>query len=115
MGYALLFWPDFVIYDDCVFLREPDAQNYQNWMQCSNGDKTRVEGVMNHRHITDMFCNSAVDPTKDMVVHIGRLLKDMWSCRLKRDFPERRIRVEFYDDDSDDLMDYQITVYQERG
>ena len=115
MGYALMFWPDFVIYDDCVFLYEPDPQNYQSWMASCNGDKTRVEGAMNHRHITDMFRNSDVRPTKETVVHIGRLLKDMWSCRLKRDFPERQIRVEFYDSDSEDLVDYQITVFQERG
>jgi len=115
MGYAMLFWPDFVLYEDCVFIQQPDPQSYASWMKSCNGDKTQVEGTINHRHITDMFLNSEVQPTKEMVIHIGRLLKDMWSCRLKRDFPERNIQIEFFEDDSDNLVDYQITIFQERG
>ncbi|MCX7015883.1 MAG: hypothetical protein NTW86_25565 [Candidatus Sumerlaeota bacterium] len=114
-GYALLFWPDFVLYDDCVFLSQPDPQHYADWLSSCHGDKTRVEGLMNHQHILDMFCNSEMKPTKELVAHIGRLLKDMWSCKLKRDFPDRPIRVECYGDDSDDLIDYQITVFHDRG
>lgn len=114
MGYALIFWPDFDIYDDCIFTHEPDPQNYQSWMSRRKGDKTRVEAMLNHQHITGLFFNSEMKPTKDIVLHIGRTLKDMWSCRLKRDFPDRRIRVEFHEADSDELVDYQITVFQER-
>ena len=114
IGYALLFWPDFVIYDECIFIREPDKKIYASWMEQCKGDKTRVEGVMNHRHIVDMFLNSETKPTKDVVRHIGHLLKDMWSCRLKRDFPDRPIKVEFFDDDSDDLVGYELTVFQKR-
>jgi len=114
VGYGTMFWPDFVLHDDCVFFHEPDPQTYQDWMTHCKGDKTQVESVMNHHHVVDMFINSEITPTKEMVLHLGRLLQDMWRCRLQRDFPQRRIRVEFLDDDTDDLLQYQITVFKER-
>jgi hypothetical protein len=115
IAYATIFWPDFVLYDDCVFFQKPpDLKSYQDWMARYDSDKTNVEGVMNHCHIADIFYNSEVQLTKEIILHLGRIFKDMWQCKLQRDFPERRIKVEFYNDDSDDLRDYQITVFQER-
>jgi hypothetical protein len=114
LGYSLLFWPDFVLYDDCIFINEPDHKNYESWLSNCKGDKSCVERLMNHRHILDIFLNSEMQPTKEIVRQIGRVLKDMWTCKLKRDFPERNVCVEFYDDDSDKLLDYEITVFQER-
>lgn len=114
VAYATLFWPDFVLHDDCVFFHPPDPDTYRNWMTQCKGDRAQVEAVMNHHHIVDIFLNSEIEPTREAVLHLGRLLKDMWQCRLRASFPERRFKVEFYDDDSDDLLDYQITVFQER-
>ena len=114
IAYATLFWPDFILHDECVFLDPPDAKTYSNWMVQCKGDRTQVEAVMNHHHIVDIFVNSEVEPSREIVLHLGRLLKDMWQCKLQASFPERRFKVEFYDDDSDDLLDYQITVFQER-
>lgn len=114
IAYAALFWPDFCLHDGCVFLDAPDLGNYDQWMHHSGGNRTSVERVMNHRHIVDVFRNSDFAPTKDIVLHVGWLLKEMWSTKLKRDFPDRPIKVEFYGTDSDDLLACQITVYQER-
>jgi len=114
IGYATLFWPDFVLYDDCVFFKEPDAAEYKDWMAHCRGDKQSVEKVMNHHHLMDLFRNSQFSPTKEILVHIGKLLRDVWQCKLKRDFPDRQIRVEFYDDATDDLVRYEITVFHER-
>ena len=114
IGYAAYFWPDFAIHDDCIFLRQPDVDNYNKWMRECNGDKTRVESVMNHRHIVNMFGESEFEPTEEVLIHIGRLLRDMWSCKLQRDYPQRRVKVRFSEDDSEDLLDYEITLYQER-
>lgn len=33
IAYATLFWPDFVVHDDCVFRNQPDPANYLNWME----------------------------------------------------------------------------------
>ncbi|HEX2972895.1 MAG TPA: hypothetical protein VHP11_11210 [Tepidisphaeraceae bacterium] len=115
VAYAALFWPDFVLHDDCIFIDAPDAQNYENWMRQCGGDRRQVEAVINHRHIVDLFTNSEFEPTKQLVIHVRRLLEDMWSCKLRREFPDRHFVVECYGDGSDDLLDYQITVFQQRG
>ena len=114
VAYAAYFWPDFVIHDDCLFLRPPDVANYNDWMRQCNGDRTSVESVMNHLHLAEMFGDDGFEPTPEVLAHLGRLLADMWTCKLRREFPERRVKVELSGVGSHDLLDYEITVHQER-
>jgi hypothetical protein len=37
---------------------EMSERNYQSWLAKTNGDKKRVEAVMNHQHILDIFSRS---------------------------------------------------------
>ena len=117
IGYAAYFWPDFTVHDGCVLLHalnEPgDIDRYNDWMSQCNG-RTRVEAVMNHQHIVDMFGDDEFEPTPDAVVHLGRVLQEMWTCKLRRDFPDRRVTVALSGAGSEDLLDYEITVFQER-
>ena len=50
----------------------------------------------------------------EQILYIGRKLKEMWKAKLNRDFPNRNITVRFYEEDSDNLLDYNITFYQEK-
>src|SRR5437762_736594 len=114
VGYAAYFWPDFTVHDDCLLLQPLNIDNFNVWMSQCKGDRTAVESVMNHRHIVDFFDKSVFEPTREVVTHLGRLLQDMWSCKLARDFPDRHAKVDFSEPASEDLMDCIITVYQER-
>lgn len=114
IAYATLFWPDFIIHDDCIFLHKPNEHIYQQWLTTCKGDRTEVESVMNHLHLLDVFVNADSQPPKEALVHIGRVLSDMWQCRLRRDFPDRPIVVEFFDGSTTDLLDIVITVFQKR-
>jgi len=118
IAYGRLFWPDFVEYDGCIFLSQYfDIENYNNWMKSTKGNKTAVEKVMNHRHIVDYFPNSPKpQPTKEQMVYFGNYLKELWDCKLKRDFPERNIVVEFFEGEDvvDDVYDFEILFYQNR-
>lgn len=67
---------------------------------------------MNHIHILDLFGNPGLEPTRLRVLHIGRKLQEVWSCKLARDFPGRENVVRFPDDDFDHLSDYEITIFQ---
>jgi hypothetical protein len=58
-------------------------------MEQTQGTKRAVEAVMNHRHILDLFPNVTREPSEEAIVHLGRVLKDTWSCKLRRDLPER--------------------------
>jgi hypothetical protein len=83
-------------------------------MKSLEGDRTRVERVMNHLHIMDMFTSEDFEPTEPVVTHVAQLLKDMWSCKLVRDFPQRSFHVEIHDGTPDDLLGYEITFFQKR-
>jgi hypothetical protein len=112
IGYSTIFWPEFVVYDDCVFRQSMDAETYRQWMDGCGGDKSAVEAVANHKHIVDLFVNSEFRPSKDVVLYLGSILREMWSCKLVRDFPSRQFDVEFPCGDAAQLVDYQITFFQ---
>ncbi len=41
-------------------------------------------------------------------------MKDILQNKLSRDFPDRTFVVEFAEDGVEDLVDYQVTFFQER-
>ena len=116
IGYARILWPDFVEHDGCIFLGGSlDEDNYRAWLAQTKGDRKRVEAVMNHQHILDLFSRSHHEPPKrEAVIYIGRLMKDMLQAKLNRDFPDRKVTVTFAEDGVGDLVDYQITFFQDR-
>jgi hypothetical protein len=115
IAYASVFWPDFFLHDDCVFRLDPKAENYAEWMSSLKGDRSKVEAMINHLHILDMFTSEGFEPTPQVVVHVASVLKDMWLCKLQRDFPERQFKVEIHDGQPDDLLTYEITFFQDRA
>jgi hypothetical protein len=115
ISYLDLVWIDFVLHDDCILREGFNEQYYQQWMVACEGNRTSVEAVMNHMHILDFFPESKIEPTLDQVLVVGRLLREMWAAKLAMDFPGRPIVVSFPDAEQfDDLLSYEITVYQER-
>lgn len=114
IAYGSLFWPQFTEHDGCIFFQDFSTETYEGFMKQAEGDKKRVEAVMNHRHILDLFPNVQSEPTKEQIIHLGHLLRDMWQCKLNRDYPGRRITVSFLEDDCGDLLDYQVTFFQEQ-
>ena len=111
VAYQNLFWPEFVEYDNCVFLAF-DNVIYQQWLQRLNGNKREVEEVMNHRHIVDLLPASVDNPTQNLVLEFGKLLRELWDTKLKRDFPTKCFCVSFPLEKSEALTDYEITFYQ---
>lgn len=107
-----MFWQDFVEHDDCVFCSGFSESGYLGFMRQVDGDKESVEKVMNHRHIPDYFPNQ--NPTNEQVIYFGRLLKEIWQTKLRQDFPTRNVLVEFYEQDCNCIMDYEITFFQPR-
>ncbi len=113
IGYGELFWPEFVELDGCVFFAGVTETGYRGFMQQTSGDKRAVEAVLNHRHILDLFSGS--QSSREQVVYLGRLLREVWATKLARDFPDRRFVVSFPEEPSEDLLDYEVTFFQERG
>jgi len=116
IGYARILWPDFVEHDGCIFLGESlDETSYRAWLAQTKGDKKKVEVVMNHRHILHLFSRSHHEPpSPEVVLHVGRLMRDILQAKLNRDFPGRKVTVTFGEDGVDDFADDQITFFLER-
>lgn len=115
IAYGELFWPEFKEFDGCIFFADFSQDAYRGFLVQTKGDKQAVEAVMNHRHIVDLFCGREPRPTREQLVYFGRLLKEMWTAKLQRDFPGRRFVVSFTEKPSNDLLDYEISFFQERG
>jgi hypothetical protein len=116
IAFGTLFWPEFIIHDECVFFApftDKSRASFRGFMEQTHGHKRSVEAVMNHQHILDLFPSTKIAPTREQVLFMGRMLKDIWQTKLNRDFPTRRIRVSFPEDESEDLLDYEITFFHE--
>jgi len=111
VGYAQLFWPEFTIHDDCIMFADFTTESYETWMKHTSGRRGQVEAVMNHRHILDLFSSDELNVPRERVLYLGRRLRDMWACKLKRDFPDREIVVSFPDEEYENLLDYEVTIY----
>ena len=109
--YSSLFWPEFVEFEGCLLWHDATPDLFFQWMTTLGGNCTAVEGVMNHVHITDVFLNAPEVPTDEQVDYLGHLLKDMWSLKLRRDFPHLDVQVDFRWDDPEASDTAQLTVY----
>jgi hypothetical protein len=114
LGCSLMFWPAFVQHEDCIFRKDLDAATYQDWIKSLNGDTAKVEAMVNRVHIADLFLSSGNQPSSSLLLHFGQVLKDMWSCKLARDFPGRSFEIELRSD-SHNALDVQLTFFQRRG
>jgi hypothetical protein len=114
VGYAVLFWPEFTIHDGCIMFADFTVESYDTWMEHTSNQRGQVELVMNHRHVLDLFCGDKSEVPRELVLYLGRLLRDMWACKIKGDFPERDIVVSFPDKHCEDLLDYELTIYHRK-
>ncbi|MPY67366.1 hypothetical protein F8S09_11815 [Deinococcus sp. SDU3-2] len=67
--YSVLFWPTFVEHQGCLLREGFSPQLFQEWLTRTNGDRTAVELVMNHRHITDFFPNAEEHPSPEQIAY----------------------------------------------
>jgi hypothetical protein len=91
-----LFWPDFVEVDGCILLAEQfELQNFKDWQKELLGDRQKIESLINHVHIWDLFLN---DPRQDYQLalheHLAKMLTICWKHALKEAFPDKEF--EFY-------------------
>ena|SRR5204863_5342139 len=114
IGYSRVFWPEFVLHEGHLLRAGFSPDSYRGFV-VTGRDRQAVELVMNHEHLFDIFMtavNQGVPPTREQILYLGRILKEMWTARLQRDFPGLNIVVSFPEEHEDDLTRYEITVFQ---
>jgi hypothetical protein len=110
IGYSLIFWPRFVRFENYVLREGFSEESLRGFEEQTGCTRVSVEWVMNHLHIADIHCN--VDPTEAQLRHLGRTLTEIHRVKLKADFPDLRIVVEFNDEPGLDPIDYQMSFWQ---
>jgi hypothetical protein len=113
IGYSQVFWPQFVRFEDYVFRRDFGTEAVRNWERPLKGNRSAVEAMLNHVHISDIHCN-IMEVSEAQLRYLGRTLKAIYEVKLRADFPDLDFAVDFNDEPDLDLVDYQITFYQRR-
>jgi len=101
-AFGKLFWPDFVVHEGGIFLREIFSEETYNEWKAQPGITTRdIERVMNHVHIYDLFMNSKGRmPDEGAVFYLAALLAKLWSLRAAEEFGHDRVVVELVDEEA---------------
>ncbi|MGX5681484.1 hypothetical protein [Schumannella luteola] len=102
-----LYWPEFVEDRGGVFVSSGySRRGLDEWMVELEGDMPRIEHVMNHVHLWDVFAAELPDDGTGVVYgpalkELGQLLAESWRAALRLAFPDRSFVVEYSDDPSD--------------
>lgn len=119
LGFSNLFWPNFYLYEDMVFrdvapeIDEVDAANIRSWLTQYDGDKSRVEAMLNHSHLIDLFRMRQRPGDDPQISYLATVIVEMWAAKLRQDFPDRSFEVEL-DRGAHETWNWEITFYQRR-
>lgn len=113
IGYSAIFWPRFVEIDGMVVLEGVTRENLQQWLVTCQGSRSRVEATVNHLHLVGLHADGAPDATPERLAYLGRILKEIYECKLKWQFPDKHFVVAFDESPSGQLHEYILRFYQE--
>lgn len=113
VGYAAIFWPEFTEFEGYILPKGFSEASLRGFEGRDGSTRKSVEWVMNHRHLQDIQHLSCEDISKDKLIRLGTVLKEIYEAKLQWQFPERPCVVEFFvPDDADDYSQYQISFWQ---
>lgn len=104
LAYSSIFWPEFILFKDCIFRGEMSEKIFDDWYKNCKGNLMSIEATVNHWHLEDTFKDNV---SKEQYLYLGKVLKSMWKANLITRFPDRQITIDFDEDN------YIITIYQE--
>jgi hypothetical protein len=108
-------WPEFTEIRGMYFLKSfaPTSARVGELLKEFNGNRTEVEAFCNHHHMADIFQHrfGLEKPTQDVfwddshpdfrrACEVARAMAQMWYHKLKTEFPSRRFRVYYTQQDN---------------
>lgn len=115
VGYSEIFWPEFVEFEDYILQKGFSESSVRGFENQENSTKIGVESVMNHLHIADIQHLKCEDVSKDKIIFLGNILKEIYAVKLAWQFPDKPCVVEFYHpEDEEDLLGYQLSFWQKK-
>ena len=113
VGYVSVFWPEFVLFDGYILREGFSEESLRGFERQQGTSRKSVEWVMNHLHIADIHSGSCVDGSKDKILLLGNVLKEIYEAKLSRQWPDRPCNVVLsIPNDEDDLIEYQLSFWQ---
>jgi len=113
VGYASLFWPEFVEFEGYVLRKDFSEECLRDWESQPGCTRKGTESIMNHLHIADVQHYDCPDISKDKITLLGNVLKEIYEAKLKFIFPERPCIVDLYiPEDKDNLIEYELSFWQ---
>jgi hypothetical protein len=114
VGYASVYWPEFVEFDGYILPKGFSETSLRGFEAREGTSRKSVESVMNHLHIADVQHVGCKDISKDKIVLLGKVLKEIYQANLQWQFPDRPCIVDFHiPEDPEDLIGYQISFWQQ--
>ena len=110
LSIANIFWPEFVVVDDCVFFSwaAPKSIDLSKWH-----DRTEIESTINHTHVLDLFNHNASldeEPWLDQShpdfkagCRFGLVWAEAIAAKLAKYFSERQFFV-YYTEHDDPIV-----------
>lgn len=112
VGYASVFWPAFTLFDGYI-LRDGFTVDALRGFEQNGRSRKSVEWVMNHLHIADIQHGGCGDISKDKLLVLGNILKEIHEAKLQWQFPDRPCTVEFFIPEApNELTEYQVSFWQ---
>jgi len=111
VGYSTVFWPRFVEFEGYVLREGFSVETLRGCEQCCSGVRGSVEALLNHLHIADIQ-TCGTDVTGEQIVYLGRTLREIYTAKLRWQFPDREFEVRFDEGNFENLIDYQLTFFQ---
>lgn len=116
LSVADLLWPPLIEVEGCVLLNAGVGlqQSLQSLRDLYGTDRN-VEREFNMMRLAELVATTTDEQTAliyddDLITAFGEVLREMWTLRLSRAFPERTFRVEMGDDIGEEGL--AITFYQ---
>jgi hypothetical protein len=109
LGYAALFWPDFVALEAFVLRGPVNVERLREW-QTTDATAQQIEAAMNMLFLENVFPeDDASEHLREArVSHLAAQMAEMLSAKLEREFPDRKFSVLVIDDEDD----FGVTFHQ---
>lgn len=92
---ATLLSPQFVEVRGCVLRADRYwPETFARWWEELRGDRQRIEAVVNHEHLADLYLNSSSRPDRRFDEALARVVARCWRAALAEAYPERSFAIE---------------------
>jgi hypothetical protein len=108
-----LLFPDLVEVQNCILLAEQfDPATFATWQQQFPGEEAKIEAVMNHVHVYDLFLNAPQQHYPlELYEYLARVLLQCWRQTVEAQFPDRTFVFELTSEPED--YGPTLTFYQQ--